>query len=274
MNKISSIITIIFMLFSGSITAKSISASAQYLGNEGVLITHNNKKVLFDPIFKQNYNRFTLVPQEIKEKLINSAAPFNTINAIFVTHDHADHFHAAEVSEYLQKHKEVQLIAPTQVMKKLALQPNYQQFKPQLHEVSLNIGDKPISFNINSIDAEAVRIPHTGWPKRTEIENIVYRVTIDGVTVLHLGDADINPQHYTPYAKFWADKITHHAFIPEVFAVDEHSTTSAKVHLNARNITYVHIPMQVPDKIKALAVDYFATPGEKRTLKIRANNTQ
>lgn len=274
MNKILSLITIIMMLFSGIITAKNIPASAQYLGNEGVLIVNNNKKILFDPIFKQNYNRFTLVPKEIKEKLINSAAPFSTINAIFITHDHADHFHAAEVSDYLQKHKEVQLIAPTQVMKKLALQPNYQQFKPQLHEVSLNIGDKPTSLNINNIHAEAVRIPHIGWPKRTEIENIVYRVTIDGVTVLHLGDADINPQHYIPYAKFWADKITHHAFIPGVFAVDEHSTTSAKIQLNARNITYVHIPMQVPDKIKALAVDYFSKPGEKRTIKVTTNNAK
>ncbi|WP_212750721.1 MBL fold metallo-hydrolase [Pseudoalteromonas aurantia] len=89
MNKILSLITIIMMLFSGIITAKNIPASAQYLGNEGVLIVNNNKRILFDPIFKQNYNRFTLVPKEIKEKLINSAAPFSTINAIFITHDHA-----------------------------------------------------------------------------------------------------------------------------------------------------------------------------------------
>ena len=41
---------------------------------------------------------------------------------------------------------------------------------------------------------EAVRIPHSGWPDhRADVENIVFRVTLDKeTTVMHFGDADVD----------------------------------------------------------------------------------
>jgi hypothetical protein len=44
--------------------------------------------------------------------------------------------------------------------------------------VTLKYGEKPWTCTIDNLLVEAVRIPHSGWPGRAEVENMVFRVTL------------------------------------------------------------------------------------------------
>ena len=261
-------ILILFVLCSNnSLAAQYVLGTAYYLGNEGVMIVGKQKKILFDPIFDKNYQRFTLVPEKLKLKVLGNIAPFKNIDAIFISHSHADHFDAKDLFSYLHKYQNVQLIAPKQAIDKLKLLPNYKKITKQLHEISMKVGEQPIEISFDGVQIEVIRIPHVGWPERADVENLVYRVTLDDFTVMHLGDSDINPEHYLPLSSFWSKKASHHAFIPGVFAVNTNSEQSVKELLNIKRITHIHIPMNVPDKLKELKVDFFSIPNEIREIR-------
>ncbi len=230
------------------------------------MIVGKQKKILFDPLFKINFQRFSLVPEKLKLKMLENIEPLNNVDAIFISHSHADQFDAKEILSYLNKYQNVQLIAPKQAIDKLKLLPDYKKITKQLHEISMEVGEQPIEISFGGVQIEVIRIPHVGWPERADIENLVYRVTLDGFTVMHLGDSDINPEHYLPLSSFWSKKATHHAFIPGVFAVDANSEQSIKELINVKRITHIHIPMNVPKKLKELKVDFFSIPEEIREI--------
>lgn len=260
-------IIILFVICSNSCFASQyVLGTAHYLGNEGVMIVGKQKKILFDPLFDRNYQRFTLVPEKLKLKMLENIEPFNNVDAIFISHSHADHFDAKDILSYLNKYQNVQLIAPKQAIDKLKPLPGYKKITKQLHEISMKVGEQPREISFGGVQIEVIRIPHVGWPERADIENLVYRVTLDGFTVMHLGDSDINPKHYLPLSSFWSKKATHHAFIPGVFAVDANSEQSIKELINVKRITHIHIPMNVPDKLKELKVDFFSIPEEIREI--------
>ncbi len=82
-------------------------------------------------------------------------------------------------------------------------------------EVPLEYQDAPMSFQEGGLTIDVVRIPHSGWPGRAEISNLVWRVTLaDGITVMHLGDADPNDEHFAPLETYWQAKQTHTAYPP------------------------------------------------------------
>tara|TARA_R110000737_G_scaffold8173_1_gene23782 strand:- start:21159 stop:21998 length:840 start_codon:yes stop_codon:yes gene_type:complete len=266
---------ILFVLCSNNSFARQYAlGAAYYLGNEGVLVVGKQKKILFDPLFDKNYQRFTLVPANLKLKLLGNIAPFKNINVIFISHSHADHFDAKELSSYLHKYQNVQLVAPTQAIDKLKLLPNYKKITKQLHAIAMKVGEQPIEISLGGVQVEVIRIPHVGWPDRTDVENLVYRVTLDDFTVMHLGDSDINPEHYLPFSRFWSKKTSHHAFIPGIFAVNADSEQSIKELINVKRITHIHIAMNVPEKLKALKVDFFSIPEEIREISAMNSNDQ
>ena len=64
---------------------------AKYLANAGVLITHGDTKIVFDPLFDDNYDFYELVPKDIEQALFDGRPPFDGVDAIFVSHHHGDH---------------------------------------------------------------------------------------------------------------------------------------------------------------------------------------
>ncbi len=190
-NKISLLVLITLIIFASRLTAHEFDAEMRYLGNEAVMVTEGNSKVLFDPFFHNNYNLYTLVPDNIREAIFAGRPPYDNIDALFISHAHGDHFSADDVLAFLIKHTETRLVAPQQAINQILVLPQAEKVKQRLNPIILGYGDQPTSFSVGAIKVEAVRIPHAGWPGRAEIENIVFRLTLgDKVTIMHLGDAD------------------------------------------------------------------------------------
>ena len=251
--------------------------SVTYLGNEAIMVELAQKKVIFDPFFHNDFGVYQLVPDAIKSKIHQGVAPFDKISLILISHAHADHFAADEVLNYMQKHQQVSLIGPKQAVQALLKLAPSNDVSQRFYPLSLSLKQKAVETEIDGVLIEAVRIPHAGWPSRSEIENMVYRVSLSGrtnkqsnktpnelVTVIHMGDADPNINHYLPHKRHWASRTTDIAFPPYWFYSSEEGRSILTETLNAHSAIGLHVPMLVPQDLKQSGFDYFSVPGEQR----------
>jgi len=174
--------------------------SATYLGNEGVLVSSDKGKVLFDPFFHNAYDSYQLVPESIRRQIFAGEAPYDEVDVIVISHAHGDHFSAEDSLNYLLKHKSAKLLAPQQAIAMIEAIEGSSAVRAQLIGIELVLGDEPIKTSVGKIDIESVRIPHAGWPSRKGISNLVHRVSFEGnFSVIHMGDADPNDIHFKPF---------------------------------------------------------------------------
>ncbi len=249
---------------------------AHYLANEGVLITHGEVKVLFDPLFDQSYGRYELLPAEMERDLFAGVPPFDGIDAVFVSHHHGDHFAPASMLSFLKARADVKLYAPAQAVTALrdVAQPEDEAVFKRITGLAFENGDEPITLTVGDLLIEAVRIPHSGWPQRmTDIENIVFRVTLDeSISVLHLGDADPNPAHFMSNSDHWEGHEPDLALPPYWFFTSDGGQFILAEFIKPDHAIGIHVPTNMPDDPTERpeefhGFDLFTSPGETRKIK-------
>ena len=261
-------VTLLFLFVSRvAVSHDNHTSSATYLGNAAILVQDESTKLLFDPFFHKDFSIYQLVPEDIRQAIFQGASPYNNINFVFISHAHDDHFSAIDLLNYLKRHSKVQLVAPKQAIDQLMalseFSDNDKSLMPRLHAVPLGYGDMAWSKTINNTHVSAVRIPHAGWPSRAEVENLVFRVTlIDGSTVMHMGDADPDDEHYLPYKLHWQKQITDTAFPPYWFFFSAEGRDILDDIINAKQHIGVHVPVEVPKRLIGSNKLFFSKPGQ------------
>ena len=242
--------------------------SAHYLGNEGVMIVQGNTKVLFDPLYRNGFNTYHLVPADLKAKLLAGAPPFDHVDAMLISHAHGDHFDAPDILAFHETNPDALIIGPPQAIAQiLETGAVSARLENRLVPMGLEYGADPLSLSFEDLQVEAVRIPHAGGPGRREIENLVYRVTLQaGATVMHMGDADPALHFFTPYDAHWQARRTDVAMPPYWFFLSAEGVSIVDEHLNAAEAIGVHVPVSVPVNLKSSGRAYFSTPDEVRPL--------
>lgn len=259
-------LTILILLSALAMFINTVNAakptSVTYLGNEGLLLSDGEQKVLFDPFFHNVYGQYQAVPKEIQDAILSNTAPYDGVDLIVVSHAHGDHFSAETVVEYLSKNEQVSLIAPSQASDAvIELKP---ELKDQIVSIELEFGDAPIISELKNISIESVRIPHAGWPERKNIANLVHRVSLSsGASIVHMGDADPRDEHFEPFADHWSARSANIAFPPYWFFISEEGPVILKERINAEKSIGVHVPVQVPQELKDSGAEYFSSPGTK-----------
>ena len=258
-----------------SARASSATAVAHYLANEGVLVVHGETKVAFDPLFRNGFGTYRLVPEAMERALFEGAPPFDGLDAVFVSHYHEDHFSAADMLRLLRERTDLHLYAPAQAvsgMRGVASEADAVLFD-RITSIALEYQDAPVTFETADLLVEAVRIPHSGWPERRgDVENLAFRVTLDQeTTVLHLGDADARDEHYAHDADYWSLRHTDLALPPYWYFLSEDGRSVLEDRLKPGHAVGIHVPVEVPaeadDRAPELRdVDLFTTSGETREI--------
>lgn len=260
------IIFSVFLVNSTIALSHESKGKVTYLANEGLMAEAGNYKILFDPFFHNGFGFYQLVPETILDAIKSNVAPYNNIDAIFISHAHSDHFAAQDMLNYLQTYKNVKLIAPDQALEQMALLTGFEQIQNQVTGVSLEYGDTPITFTVDKLNIDAVRIPHSGWPSRAEVSNIVFRVTIlndkNPSTYVHMRDADPKDVHFRPHAEFWQLMEPDFAFPPYWFFLSLQGNYILDTHINATKNIGVHVPLEIPKNLKKSGKIFFHVPGE------------
>jgi L-ascorbate metabolism protein UlaG (beta-lactamase superfamily) len=245
----------------------SHTSSAKYLGNAGILVQGEKTKLLFDPFFHKDFSIYQLVPEDIRQAIFQGLAPYDNVDYVFISHAHDDHFSAVDLLSYLKLQPQVAVIAPKQAIDKLTALAEFsvdaKKLLPRLHAVALNYGDMAWSKMINNTSVSAVRIPHAGWPSRASVENLIFRVRLnDGTTVMHMGDADADDDHYLPHKSHWQKQETNVAFPPYWFFYSAEGRDILNEIINAKQHIGVHVPVDVPKRLINTQKTFFSKPGQ------------
>lgn len=256
------------LLILSSYTFAHNEVKATYLGNEAVLIKSGATKIIFDPLFHNNFNIYQKVPQRILDDLFANKAPFDDIDAIFISHAHGDHFAADLIYQYLKSFPKTQLFASKQAVDQVIALDKDNQVTKQLHAIELAYQDPPKNLIVDGMNIDVVRIPHSGWPNsRTEVSNLLFRVTLDdAVTVIHMGDADPNDVHFHPYDDFWKSTETDMSFPPYWFYMSTFGPGILENGINTKDSIGIHVPVQVPTELINSGEKFFSKPGEHHIL--------
>jgi L-ascorbate metabolism protein UlaG (beta-lactamase superfamily) len=260
----------------GQGAALPATATMQYLANASVLVTHGDTTVVFDPLFRNDFGQYALVPAQVQRALFEGTAPFDGLVAVFVSHYHEDHFSAADVLRLLEARPALQLFAPAQAvagMREISAA-RLAAVASRVHAIALGYRDAPVTLEQGAVVVEAVRIPHSGWPSRQrDTENLAFRVTLDAATtVVHLGDADTSDAHFSRDGAYWGRRRTHVAFPPYWFFMNDEGRRVLNTRLNAARSIGVHVPRNVPAQSDERAPELrghelFTTPGEVRDVR-------
>lgn len=269
--------TIMFLLavfVCGSTHAQSTSR-IQYLANEGVMVTHEQTKILIDPLFNNSYGQYQLVPDDVRAAMFAGDAPFEQVDAAFVSHFHGDHFSAEDMHRLLLAQEDMRLYAPMQAVTALRETPGADDGAVFERVVGLDLeyGDTPMRIETDGLLIEAVHIPHSGWPTaRTDVQNLAFRITLNNnSTVLHMGDADARIVHFAADEEYWEERPIDMALPPYWFFASEDGVEILEDRMDVRHAIGVHVPdsfsnpANIPDEL--LGIDLFTLPGEGRRFK-------
>jgi len=247
-------------------------SSIQYLANEGVMVTHEETKILMDPLYGNSYDTYQLVPEETREKILTGAWPFDGVDAVFVSHHHGDHFSAEDMLRLLRSQSGIMLYAPAQAvaaMLEIAGADDDSVFE-RVVGLDLDYGDPPVNIRSENLLVEAVHIPHSGWPTaRTDVQNIAFRITLDNTsTVLHLGDADARVVHFAADEQYWEERTIDLALPPYWFFGSDDGIELLENRLDVIHSIGIHVPARfsnpanIPREFSGY--DMFTAPGEGR----------
>ncbi|MBQ74302.1 MAG: hypothetical protein CMQ20_04655 [Gammaproteobacteria bacterium] len=152
------------LVLQGAFALGDSGAMAHYLANEGVMVVHGDTKVLFDPLFSNGYGRYQSLPENMKQALFAGEAPYEGVDAVFVSHSHQDHFSPIELLKFLRLRRDVMLYAPAQAVDELKTSASAADdaIFNRVTGIQLEYGDEPIVFKTNGLIIEAVYIPHSG----------------------------------------------------------------------------------------------------------------
>jgi len=270
-NRTQQLLFVVLAFYSSLISAHSDDKTInqiRYLGNEGVLIVSEKRKILIDPFFHNSYGAYTLVPENIRQSIFSGKAPYDNIDLLLISHAHGDHFDAGDAVSFLSTHKKAQIIAPQQAIDAILKIDGASNFSNRMNAVNLKLSDNEKIVQFNNITVEAIRIPHAGWPGRANIENIVYRITFKNkTTVMHFGDADPNRLHFNKHTKLWQQNTTDVALPPYWFFGSNDGNFILEQMIHSKHSIGIHVPTNVPEALKNSGKDFFSKPGEIRKIK-------
>jgi L-ascorbate metabolism protein UlaG (beta-lactamase superfamily) len=158
-------------------------ASVTYIGNSGFLIRAGGKAILIDALF-DGFPGGYVVPSGVREPLLAGRAPYDGIDLILATHDHADHFSAAAVRRVLASNPRAVFVGPVNAAAALA------DVGGRARALDPAEGRRA-ETEVEGIRVEAMRLSHGTPPAGVpDIGNLGYLVTVGGMKFFHTGDID------------------------------------------------------------------------------------
>ena len=246
-------------------------AEARYLGNEGILVSRGDTKVLFDAFYAESFGgTYSLVPSAMEQAMLAGQAPFDGVDAVFISHIHPDHFNSRKTIAYLRANPTVKLYAGLDVIGALyaADVAVGSPVAKQLVAVAVAPGQPAKRFDVAGLEIEAFAIPHNG---NGPIPHYAFRVTLDqAVTAIHLGDSDEADSHFASYQPEFDRRTTHVAFAPTWLLTSD----SGRRVLEQRIKPVKTIGIHAEEKLRAdpaaaasgLKSDVFLEPGDVKAI--------
>lgn len=189
------------LLQSGHLQAVTLTA----MGNQGVMLKSDKNTVYVDALYKHygnwegfSYDEPRLTPNRIKSNAIKRNAIKRNADAssefrivFLATHVHRDHFHPHLMGEVLNEEQIALFIGGSQSVESIKeAYINEHQIRSKMNCIASSGCDSKITISdsllISGIATEHNH-QHYSW-----VENIAFRIVLEGSHILHLGDAALS----------------------------------------------------------------------------------
>jgi len=163
-----------------------------FLANESFLVSAGGHSVLIDPFVRDPYLQYSAVPESALAAMTAGAPPFDNVVLALVSHAHADHHQAEVARAYFAARPEVAFVTSPQVLSQTFPEPVRAN-----DEAVLPAPGQSLVREIGEVRVEFLGLPH-GGSSGTSVENLGHVIGIGGRHVLHVGDAEPDPEVFAP----------------------------------------------------------------------------
>jgi L-ascorbate metabolism protein UlaG (beta-lactamase superfamily) len=238
-----------------------------YLANEGFLARVGEHTVAIDAFVTEPYGGYAAVPKELFADLVARKGAFGDLDLLLVSHAHPDHFQPKAAAEFLAAHSDVPCVTSPQVLEALGTELSE---LPKGCQALLPEAGAVVAETAGGIRVELLRLPHAGGARTASVENLGHLIELDGVRLLHVGDADVERDELAAYGL--SEKAIDVALVPYWWLGDTADLVRVRERIGAKHLVAVHVPPAEVGSVKArlAALDpallVFERPGEARTL--------
>lgn len=236
------LVTQVFAQLNSGGVPKSVQAAtvkAIYVGNEGVLLSHGGKAVLFDGLHREYEPDYLFPPPELLNAMEMAESPFDQVRVVLVSHVHLDHFHPESVGLHLKNNPKARLVSSAQTMLEVAK--NYKDhstIRSQMLELT------PEWKQRRNLEIEGIKLSILGMKHGSDrfwwVKNLGHIIEIGGKKFFQFGDADMADENFAAFdlPKERLDA----AFVPYWFLLSENGRKLVRDRIAAKTVVAVHIP--------------------------------
>jgi L-ascorbate metabolism protein UlaG (beta-lactamase superfamily) len=228
-----------------------VSLDLTYLGCEGVLVRSGSGSVLIDGLYGDEAAPFGVPPEPVLERLRDARPPFGRIDVILATHFHADHFDAAAVARHMRANPGAHFVSTPQATVQVT-EATHGMFGARVHSLPVDEGVM-VARDLGPIRIEAFGLSH-GKVHYADVQHLGIIVTMDGRTVIHLGDGIIDEKSLR--AAGVLDRTLDIGVLPFWFLTYPFGKRLMSNGFRPRNIFAVHIRTHEREKIAGEIVSW------------------
>ncbi len=276
----------LLLIVCSNTSGQSKSLDVTYIANEGFLLQSDHHKMLIDALFDESYGVFAVPDKSVLQNIQQSVAPFDSIDALFLTHYHKDHCNPVLINQYLTKHPAVPLVTskPSLVFIDgdcFGFVTKQAQFREMTPAANQSVSKSVAGMAITAYGLKHLTYLRNGIDLEQYMFNISFLIDMDGVKVFHSGD--IMPDAFSRYLalhKGWKLHTDVAFLYYKMLETDPKELKRVLDVLRPRYIVPMHIPpseiaqwqAKLPELKKQFqGIIFFAQPMEKETLAIPSN---
>lgn len=218
------------------------------LANNGVMITSGETRIMLDGMVVETYSVYGGLSGDAASQYKQVSGAFGNVDLALVSHRHHDHNQPRHACDFMLKSTQTELTSSPQVLGLMREKcRDFITTSPRVTEI-LPQYDEPYVFNEGEAKITIFPLSH-GVRKYAKIQNYGHLIELGGVTLLHIGDAAMNP---VDFQRAGLDQVKIDvAMIPFWFFSPGPGTEVINQFMNAPLKVAVHIPPGEMEEVRA-----------------------
>lgn len=224
----------------------SYAQKATFIANSGVLVQVGQSKVLIDGLYTDGRGKFATPTDAQVDAMVNGKVPYNNLSLALVTHVHPEHMNPQKLAQMLFTQKSLKCVSTPQTIDSVkVVMDDFSVVEKRLLAFPTSRTWKTASLEGITIKAAYARHPGKANAK---IMDVIFLLTMGDKKVLHLGDADMNPDRFDELNLHYEEVDV--AFVPFWYMSSFYGAELVKKYVKADKIVAVHFPEKgSPDSI-------------------------